>query len=83
MPFWLTAEMNVGRAAGIVDGFDGAEIVAAVGGGKETAITLEILVALVLVVVVRVQVNAVSIDLPDFDEGVANRFARGAKNAAG
>ncbi len=78
------AEMDVGGAAGVGDGFDRAEIIAAIGTGEEAAVALEVFVAMVVALIVRVQINAVGIDLPDFDERIRGPASPGGgEDAAG
>lgn len=66
----LDLEVDMRRAAGIGDGLHGAEIVFTVGAGHEATEALEIGVALG-VAVGRMEVNPAAVDLPDFDNGVA------------
>src|SRR6185295_12865733 len=68
-------EMNMRAAAGIGDGLDGPEVVFAARSGHEAPESLEILVAFFLVGRAAVQIGAVIIHLPDFDEHVAQRFS--------
>src|SRR6185369_17799913 len=64
---------------------DRAKIVFAAGAGEETAKALEVLVLFVLLVaaVAGVQVDALAVALPDFDEGVLHRAAAGVEDTAG
>ncbi len=75
-PVLADAEMNVRRAAGVRHRFDGAEVIMAVGIGQEPAVALEVIVAMVATLIVRVQINAVVINLPDFYERISHRLAR-------
>ena len=73
-----------GRAAGVGDGLDRAEVVFAGRAGQEPAEALEVRVALVAALVaVGVEVDAVGVALPDLDDGVADRVALGVEDAAG
>ena len=49
---------------------------------EEAAEALEVRVALVAVVGAGMQVDAVAVDLPDFDDGIANRPAVGVQDPA-
>jgi hypothetical protein len=65
------AHMDVRRAAGVGHGFDRAKIVLPGGTGQEPPVALEVLVASLLVAGAAVQVRALVVHLPDFDERVA------------
>ncbi len=75
-------EVDMRRAAGIGDGFDRAEVVAAVFAREESAESLKVGVALG-VAVGRVEIAAIAIDLPDFDQCAADRVALGVEYFAG
>lgn len=64
--------MDVAGAAGIDEGFFGAEEVFADGGGEKAAEALKVGVAFVDVVGPRVETGSVVVDLPDFDLSVAD-----------
>ena len=81
-PLPLELEVDVGRAAGIGDRLHGAEVILAAGAGHEAAKALEVGVALG-VAVGRVQVHAVAVDLPDFDQRVADGIAGRIEHTAG
>ena len=74
-------EVNVPGAPGIKHRLDGAEIVFAAGAGEEAAKALEVLVAR-RVSVAAVQIDAVVVHLPDFDQGVADGRAARIEDAA-
>ena len=76
-------KVDVRSTAGIGDGLDGAEIILAGGAGEEAAEALEICVAPGLAVAAGVEVDALAIDLPDLDDGVADRVAFRIEQAAG
>ena len=66
------------RGAGVVgDGFDGAEIVAAIAAGHEAAEALEVVIALGSgqATVLAMDVGALVISLPDFDAGIGDGVA--------
>src|SRR6185369_4665121 len=73
--------MDMRRAAGIGDGFDGAEIIFAGGSGQETAEPLEMTIPGGMGVP-GMEVNAIAVALPDFDEGVPDGIAAAIQDAA-
>ena len=75
--------MNVWRATGIWDRFDGAKHIFTGRSSQETPETLKVGVASFQVVATaRVIIHAFGITLPDFDQGVANRFPPAIQDAA-
>ena len=76
----LDLEVDVGRTAGVRDRLDRAEVVLAAGTREEPAESLEVAVVLLSVGVARVDVGPVAVDLPDLDEGVADRVAPGVED---
>jgi hypothetical protein len=85
-PFFVTfhfdGEMNVACAARIKDGLDRAEVVFAAGPSHESAKALEIGFAFG-VFVAAVQVNAVTIGLPNFNQHVSKWVSTSIQNAPG
>jgi hypothetical protein len=75
--------MDVRRAAGIRHRLDRAEVVFAAGAGEESAVALEVAIATAGVAAAGVQVDAVSVGLPDLDDRVADRLAARVEDAAG
>ena len=76
--------VDVWGARAVGDGFDGAEVVAAFGVGEEAAEALEIFVAFVAVATAAgVDVAAVGVGFPGFDDGVADGFAFDVADGAG
>src|SRR5437867_1802941 len=75
----LEGKVNVPSATGIESRFDRAEIVFAAGAGQEPAKALKVRVA-GSVAVAAVQINAVIVHLPDFDQRVADRVAAAVQN---
>src|SRR5688500_582658 len=73
--FALDGIVNVRGAAGVGDWLDGAEVVFAAGAGEKAAESLEVFVALLLVAGAAVEISAVVIHLPDFDEHISQRFS--------
>src|SRR5262245_31422368 len=82
-PFHFNGEMNMRRATGIGNRFDGAEQVFAIRPGHETSETLEVHVAFILVDSSGMKVSAVVVALPDFYESAADRLAATVENAPG
>lgn len=80
--FGFNSEMDVGSAARIRDGLDRAKEVFAGRTGEKAAEALEMGVSFVLVIGAAVEVSAIFIDLPDFDEGVADGLAVLVEDAA-
>ena len=76
-------EMNVRRTTGVRHRLDGAEVVTAFDVRQKAAVSLEVGIAVFAPRIVTVDVRSVVIDLPDFDERVADRFARGTEDATG
>ena len=76
-------DMYVRRAAGIGDGFDGAEYVFARAAGEESTESLEIFIVFVGPIALRVDVHGVVVHLPNFDQRVADWFAFGIHEFAG
>ena len=76
-------DMDVWSSAGVGDGLDGAEVEFACGAGGEAPESLEVLIFFIFVACAGVEVGAAIIDLPDFDAGVGDRFARSVENPAG
>ena len=77
--------MDVRRAAGVRHGLHGAEVVLAAGAGEEAAEALEVRVAISFALaeaIAGVQVDAVAVDLPDFDDHIPQRIAVGIEHAA-
>ncbi len=70
-------EMDVRRPAGVGDWLDRPKIILAGGTGEKPAETLEVRIALVVAVAALMEIDAVMIDLPDLDQGVADRIALG------
>ena len=75
---WMCA---AGRPA-VGDRLDGPEVVLAGRAGQEAAESLEVRVELLLACVVRLEVGAVAVALPDLDDGVADRVALGVEDPA-
>src|SRR5262249_17301846 len=78
----LNSEVNMWRATGVRNGFDGAKQVIACRAGHETSEALKVHIALVLVDRAAVNVGAVVVALPDFDESAADRLAVTVEDAA-
>ena len=81
----LELEVDVGRAAGIGHGLHGAEVVLAARAGEEAAEALEVGVAICFALaraIARVQIDTVAVDLPDFDQSIAERVAVRIEHAA-
>ncbi len=76
-------DMDVWSSAGVGDGLDGAEVEFACVAGGEAPEALEVLIFFIFVACAGVEVGAAIIDLPDFDAGVGDRFARSVENPAG
>lgn len=78
------SEVDVRGAPAVSDGFDGAEVVSALGVGEEASVSLEVFFASAFAGgAFAVEVGAVGIGLPDFDEGVANGVALDVPDGAG
>src|SRR5947209_7248807 len=71
----LDGDMDVGRAARIGDGLDGAESVFAGGTGEEAPIALEVRISARLAEAARMEIRPFVVHLPDLDDGVADGFA--------
>jgi len=75
--FPVDGEVDMRGTGAVGDGFDGAEIVAAIASGHEAAEALEVVIALWSgqATVLAVDVGTLVIDLPDFDAGIGNGVA--------
>src|SRR5207244_13097819 len=74
-------EMYMRGPFGIEHRFDGAEVIIAARTGEEAPEPLEVLVILRAVHAARVNVGTVVVDLPDFDQGVADRITLEIQNS--
>lgn len=74
LSFEADCGVDMGSAAGVGDGLDGAEVVAALGVGQESTIPLKVLIALGTAFVPGVEIGAFGSDLPNLHQGVANGF---------
>jgi hypothetical protein len=75
--------MDVRGASGIGRRFDGAEVIVTLGICKKATIALEVLVPLVLSVGLGMEVDTLVVDLPDLDDGIADRLTLGVQHNAG
>ncbi|MFM1944907.1 MAG: hypothetical protein RI897_3889 [Verrucomicrobiota bacterium] len=73
--FAADLKVDVWGAAGVGDGFDGAEVVFPGRAGEEASVALEVSVAFGLVAVLGVAVDAIPVGLPDFDQGIPDGVA--------
>ena len=71
-----------GRPPGVWHWLDGPEVILAGRAGQESPEALEVRVVLGLRVDVRLEVDAVTVALPEFDDRVANRVAMGVEDPA-
>ena len=73
----VNGEVDMRGAGAVGDGFDGAEIVAAIAAGHEAAEALEVVIALGSgqATVLAMDVGALVISLPDFDAGIGDGVA--------
>src|SRR5262245_16800359 len=81
LPLHFNDEVNMRRATGVRNGFNGAKQVIARRAGHETSEALKVHIALVLIDSAGVKVGAVVVTLPDFDEGAADRLAATVEDA--
>ena len=79
----LHGEVDVRGARLIRHGLDGAEDILAVRTGEESSEALEITIPLGGVAGLGVEVSALVIGLPDFDQGIAHRIAMFVEDATG